>query len=451
MHRHTCVLSPVITTLITMFTMPTTSQLSQQGFFMLQAPVAAQAHNQNKLSTALEVNVPNLFFDGQRCVRGNGKGTKKPWDVNSSTFHCHQAPPQSLAHHQAMTFTSSHHGMLIPQTPSSSSHFGFEESIHDYSYSFPEERSCYHDNAPPPPYVAIFLTCLVSEYSHSSNSSTGTPVPPSLCLFSMPDSPHNTELASSTTDSHHSIHIEHDPDLNWPSHKFGGPLMQDPHALHQNSAYLSSKAVSTPDPLLSLIALDLQMTVFYEPGYAHTVNVIPDNKENHNYYLLNPYKVLHACAKTKSATTIAQSMLELFRNAKLTPLEFITSLFNDSMDKFVTFRDAFYKEHHSHRLHNFLNILWKSEKGSKYLKDWMCPHAIDFTCDAVHNEMDAAKPKLYMSTTEVTPDFISTWDINSLMEPIASDTTPIWSCILEAATKTCVTKGKSRSANPRNC
>jgi hypothetical protein len=117
--------------------------------------------------------------------------------------------------------------------------------------------------------------------------------------------------------------------LNWPSHQFGGPLTQDPHALYQNSASSSSKAVSIPDPLVSPIALDLQMTVFDEPGYAHTVNVIPDNKENHNHYLLNPYKIPHARAKPKSATTIAQSMLELLRNAKLTPLEFITSLFDE--------------------------------------------------------------------------------------------------------------------------
>ncbi|KAF8232968.1 hypothetical protein L208DRAFT_1269353 [Tricholoma matsutake] len=75
----------------------------------------------------------------------------------------------------------------------------------------------------------------------------------------------------------------------------------------------------------------------------------------------------------------------------------------------------------------------------------MQPHAVDFVCDTVHDEMDAAKPKLYMSTIEVNPDFISTWDINSLMEPIASDTTPIWSHILEAATETRVAKEKSRA------
>jgi len=77
---------------------------------MLQTPVAAQAHNQNKLSATLEANIPNLFFNGQRYIRGNSKETKNPWDMNTSTFHCHQAPPQSSAHHQAMTFTSSHYG-----------------------------------------------------------------------------------------------------------------------------------------------------------------------------------------------------------------------------------------------------------------------------------------------------------------------------------------------------
>ncbi|KDR79155.1 hypothetical protein GALMADRAFT_93006 [Galerina marginata CBS 339.88] len=65
----------------------------------------------------------------------------------------------------------------------------------------------------------------------------------------------------------------------------------------------------------------------------------------------------------------------------------------------------------------------------------MTPHAVDIVCGLVNEEMEAAKPSLYMTTAQTTPEFIEGWDINTIMDPIAKDITPTWSSVLYAATE----------------
>ncbi|KAF8227024.1 hypothetical protein L208DRAFT_334852 [Tricholoma matsutake] len=55
-----------------------------------------------------------------------------------------------------------------------------------------------------------------------------------------------------------------------------------------------------------------------------------------------------------------------------------------------------------------------------------------------------------MSANDVTPEFISNWDINSFMEPIGTELTPIWCRILEAATETKEAKEKHKKPKSRN-
>lgn len=49
--------------------------------------------------------------------------------------------------------------------------------------------------------------------------------------------------------------------------------------------------------------------------------------------------------------------------------------------------------------------------------------------------MDHAKPELYMAPNEISPEFISSWDINGLMVPLVAKMTPVWLHILEAETE----------------
>lgn len=82
------------------------------------------------------------------------------------------------------------------------------------------------------------------------------------------------------------------------------------------------------------------------------------------------------------------------------------------------------------------------------MKDWMRPHAVDLVCNIIHEEIDHAKLHLHIMTTEITPEFISSWDINGLIELLSSQVTPVWSQILEAATEL---KGAKAKSNSRNC
>jgi hypothetical protein len=214
----------------------------------------------------------------------------------------------------------------------------------------------------------------------------------------MPPTPEDIKFSSHTGDDAFLIHAGHRSAIRHPP----GPLSQS-STVSQNAA-----PGTFPDPLLSPIALSTDMTPFGGSSY--------DDKEN--YW----YQIPRARGKPHSTIEIAKNILNTLREAKLTPLEFLTCLFDDSVDEFATFRDAFYKEHHLHRLSDLLNVFWKSDKGSRYMKDWMRPRAVDLICDTIHTEMDCAKSHLQMLMMDITPEFISTWDINGLMEPISADT-----------------------------
>ncbi|KAF9486497.1 hypothetical protein BDN70DRAFT_794191 [Pholiota conissans] len=73
----------------------------------------------------------------------------------------------------------------------------------------------------------------------------------------------------------------------------------------------------------------------------------------------------------------------------------------------------------------------------------MAPHAIDFVCESVHEEMEAAKPYLSMTTAQTSPEFIESWDINAIMDPIARDITPMWTAVLNAATESKICHAKA--------
>jgi hypothetical protein len=47
----------------------------------------------------------------------------------------------------------------------------------------------------------------------------------------------------------------------------------------------------------------------------------------------------------------------------------------------------------------------------------MAPHAVDIVCD-LNEEMEAAKPNLFMTTAQTTPEFVEGWDINVITDPI---------------------------------
>jgi hypothetical protein len=59
-------------------------------------------------------------------------------------------------------------------------------------------------------------------------------------------------------------------------------------------------------------------------------------------------------------------------------------------------------------------------------------------------------PYLRMSSKDVTLDFLSNWDINSLMDPISQNITPVWSEILDATTEGNESKIREKGLKSRN-
>lgn len=98
-------------------------------------------------------------------------------------------------------------------------------------------------------------------------------------------------------------------------------------------------------------------------------------------------------------------------------------------------RTAFFRRTNEDNICQLLSTILEDDKGSRILKKWMVPHAVNIVCDLVNEEMEAARPNLFMTTAQTTPEFIEGWDINTIMDPITKDITPTWSSILHAASE----------------
>ncbi|KAF8151360.1 hypothetical protein B0H34DRAFT_822387 [Crassisporium funariophilum] len=96
---------------------------------------------------------------------------------------------------------------------------------------------------------------------------------------------------------------------------------------------------------------------------------------------------------------------------------------------------AFFRQTNEENICRLLDFIMDNKKGAAILREWMRPHAIALVCDQVHDEMEAAKPFLRMTTAETSPDFIESWDINSIMDPVSNNITPVWTAVLTAATE----------------
>lgn len=98
----------------------------------------------------------------------------------------------------------------------------------------------------------------------------------------------------------------------------------------------------------------------------------------------------------------------------------------------------------------FFDVIWQTDKGCATLKKWFWLHAIDLVCNIVCEELESAKPQLWMSAKDATPDFILTWDINSLMGHVRINQTSVWSQILEAPMETQKSKGDDKNSKSPN-
>jgi hypothetical protein len=149
-----------------------------------------------------------------------------------------------------------------------------------------------------------------------------------------------------------------------------------------------------------------------------------------------------------SKLNMALNVLESLQAHHITLTELLTTIVSDP--EFITYRYALFSEKNRSPLQNLFSLILKDEKGSHIIQEWMKPYAVQQVCEVIHKEMDAAKPHLQMSIKDITPEFISNWDVNKILEPIGQNITPTFCKILDAATETTASKMKQKSPKSRN-
>jgi len=117
---------------------------------------------------------------------------------------------------------------------------------------------------------------------------------------------------------------------------------------------------------------------------------------------------------------------------------------------FEGYRNALLASSNQVALIQHLNTMWNVPRGNTVLRDWISPLALTLVCDTVQTEMEDAKSHLHMTSKDAGADFVSSWDIASIMEPVSKGVTPTWSKILEAATESKALQNSLRSNKSRN-
>jgi hypothetical protein len=70
------------------------------------------------------------------------------------------------------------------------------------------------------------------------------------------------------------------------------------------------------------------------------------------------------------------------------------------------------------------------------MKSAVRPHAIDLVCDVVSAEVDEVKESMRMTVDEMTPEFLATWSIDSVVGRSAAIKAPVLLRVLSAAAQT---------------
>ncbi|KAH9021719.1 hypothetical protein EDB85DRAFT_2152195 [Lactarius pseudohatsudake] len=114
-----------------------------------------------------------------------------------------------------------------------------------------------------------------------------------------------------------------------------------------------------------------------------------------------PHQRRPKSGRRASLLTILRNLQEL----KFTAVDLLMAIVDGNGD-FEGFRNALFSPKNCASLVELLERLIQDNKGKPIVDKWMSSHALRLVCEKVHVEMEAAKPHLWMHTTEVSPEFI---------------------------------------------
>lgn len=114
------------------------------------------------------------------------------------------------------------------------------------------------------------------------------------------------------------------------------------------------------------------------------------------------------------------SLLKILRGMRMTAMDLLLYTISEK-PSMATWRDGFFR---SNALAQLLNVLEVDERGTKQLNVVLRQRAIALVADEINTEMENAKFIFQMSSKDVTPELLLTFDLNrSLTEPL-QETTP---------------------------
>ena len=137
--------------------------------------------------------------------------------------------------------------------------------------------------------------------------------------------------------------------------------------------------------------------------------------------------------ESKISTVVAA--LDMLQGAKVTPTELLSMIISGEYAELYSYRNSFLSSTNNTHFCDLLSTINSDDKGRKILNTWMDTFGVEYVCKLVSAEMEMAKPQLHMNLDEVTPEYMSKWNINDIMNPISTKITPVWSKVLYAATE----------------
>ncbi|KAK0440192.1 uncharacterized protein EV420DRAFT_1279251 [Desarmillaria tabescens] len=144
--------------------------------------------------------------------------------------------------------------------------------------------------------------------------------------------------------------------------------------------------------------------------------------------------------EAQSASVLQQKVkktLDFLSSIDLTPLDFFSALVSprNSGSVFTDFQKHLFRSS-SKRFEGLLDLLWSHPKANEKFMNWMYPCGLRLVLDHVYDEMDNAKEHFSMTSSLVTPEFLSSWNIQDVLSAVnMTRLFPTWSRILEAATQ----------------
>ena len=144
-----------------------------------------------------------------------------------------------------------------------------------------------------------------------------------------------------------------------------------------------------------------------------------------------------------------RDVLKMISDASRSPLDLISDILDPSQDEHEQYRSRWFSSARRSKLSDLLDSIFAHPKGRDLMLKWMQPHAMDSICSTVSSEMDLVTKELSLPSVEhITPDFISNWSLERIIEPAT------WLClslvrILEAAAQTGEAKRKNKIKSPK--